>query len=266
MRPLIKWTLRQRRNSTIWWSVGLVGFISLEMSVYPTIKSQASQLNDALNRLPGTVRSLFGSQDLFSPVGYLNSRIFYLLFPLMLSILAIGLGSSLIAREESDGTIELLLSRPLARGRLVLGKATAGLLVLIIIASISAVALLLWVKSTSLAVPIPRVAFAALQAGVLAAMFGALAFALAAMGRFGRGASIGIASLIGLGSYIVASLEGSVHWLETPAKLLPYHYYNPTAVLNGSYTWMVTAVFALITLGLGLVAYLAFRRRDLMGS
>jgi hypothetical protein len=97
-------------------------------------------------------------------------------------------------------------------------------------------------------------------------MFGSLAFAISSLGRFGRGTSIAIASIIGLGSYIISSLEGSVHWLNWPAKLLPYHYYNPTAILNGTYTWRVWTSFALISLALGILAWLAFRQRDLLGS
>ncbi len=266
MKSAVKWTLWQRRWSIVWWGAGLIAFITLELSVYPAIKSQAKQLNQALHQLPDTVRSLFGAQDLFSPVGYLNSRIFYLLLPLMLSILAIGLGSSLIAREESEGTLELLLSRPISRGKLLLSKALAGLLVILVVAGIATLALLILVKAVGLAVPLPLVAFAALQATSLAILFGALALAIASFGRLGRGASIGIASLIGLGSYIVASLESNVHWLETPAKALPYHYYNPISVLYGSYTWMVTAVFLLISVALVLISWLAFRRRDVLSS
>jgi ABC-2 type transport system permease protein len=266
MKTLIKWTLWQRRYSVIWWSIGLIAFITLELSVYPSIRDSAQELNKALAQMPAAARNLFGSQDLFSPVGYLNSRLFYLLMPLMLSILAIGLGSSLIAREESDGTIELLMSRPVSRAKLILAKIIAGLAVVMAVSAAATLAMLVLVKLVNLAVPLPRVAFAALGATILALLFGSLALAISSFGRLGRGASIGIASLIGLGSYIIASLESSVHWLQMPAKVLPYHYYNPSQVLNGSYAWMVLGVFSAISIGFCIVAWLAFRRRDLLGS
>ncbi len=266
MRPIIGWTLRQKRLSMIWWSVGLVAFISLEMSVYPTIKDQSNNLNNLIKNLPSTVKSLFGAQDLFSPVGYVNSHIFYLLIPLMLAILAIGLGGTLIAKEESDSTIELLLSRPVSRGRLLVAKALGGLMVLAIVSVVATAAIVVWGKAAGLEIPIPRLAFASLEQAVLATLFGALAFAIAATGRWGRRASVGVASLIGLGSYIIASLESSVRWLSWPAKLLPYHYYNPPAALNGSYQWKVTGVFAAMSLALIVVSYFIFRDRDLSGS
>lgn len=266
MKPIIRWTFWQRRWSVLWWCVGIVSFVGLELGVYSSVRNQAAQLNQALERLPSSVRALMGgSTDLFSPVGYLNSRLFYLLLPLLLSILIIGLGSSLIAREESDGTIELLLGRPVSRGKLLLAKAVSGFLILAIVATVSTLSILLLVKLVNLAVPLSYVAFAALMAALLALLFGALAFTLSALGAAGRGASIGIACLVGLGSYIISSLEANVHWLSWPAKVLPYHYYNPIKVLSGNYTWAVAAVFIFIILGLGIISWLAFRRRDING-
>lgn len=266
MRPIIKWTIWQKRWSILWWCAGIMAFVGLELGVYSSIRSQAAQLNQALERLPSSVRALMGgSTDLFSPVGYLNSRLFYLLLPLLLSILVIGLGSSLIAREESNRTIELILSRPVSRGKLLLAKATSGILILAVVAAISMLAILVLVKLVNLTVPLGYVAFAAIMAALLALLFGALAFCLSALGAAGRGASIGIACLVGLGSYIVASLEANVHWLSWPAKVLPYHYYNPTKVLSGNYTWAAAAVFTGIILALGIISWLAFRRRDING-
>lgn len=266
MKPVVKWELWQRRWSICWWCVGIMAFVGLELGVYSSIRSQAAQLNQALERLPSSVRALMGgTTDLFSPIGYLNSRLFYLLLPLLLSILVIGLGSSLIAREESDTTIELLLSRPISRGKLLLAKALAGLVVMGTVVTVSTLSILGLVKLVNIDVPLAHVVFAALMASLLAMIFGSLAFFMSALGAAGRGASIGIACLIGLGSYIISSLEPNVHWLSWPAKLLPYHYYNPTKVLGGSYTWAVAAVFAIIIMGLGIISWLVFRRRDISG-
>src|SRR4051812_6360705 len=129
MNYVIMWTLKQKKLSILCWCIGIVAFVSLELGVYSSIKGQAAELNQALSNLPSSVRSLFGTSDLFSPVGYLNSRIYYFLLPLILSVMTIGLGSSLIAKEESSGTIEHLLGRPISRGRLLLAKAVSGLLI-----------------------------------------------------------------------------------------------------------------------------------------
>lgn len=263
MKPIINWTLRARRWSIIWWCLGIASFVALELSVYPSVKSQAKQLNQLLDRLPDTVKSFFGASDLFSPAGYLNSRLFYLLLPMFFSILTIGLGSSLIAREENDGTIELLLGRPVSRPKLLLAKMVGAFLIVAIIASLSAVAIMIGVKAVNLAMPLPRIIFATFMSALLATAFGMVAFAVTCAGKRGRGAAIGLASLIGLGGYIVASLEGDVHWLKWPAKIFPYHYYSPTTVLGGSYTWLTASWYILSILILGVLSWLAFRRRDI---
>src|SRR3970040_767608 len=114
MRAIARWTIRQRRWSMLIWCVGVTAFIALNLLLYPTVRDQAAQLNQVLENLPQASRSLFSdSAYLLSPTGYLSTRVYYLLLPLLLSVLAIGLGSSLLAKEENEGTIELLLSRPL---------------------------------------------------------------------------------------------------------------------------------------------------------
>ncbi len=264
MRPIIRWTIWQRRWSIFWWCIGLAAFVALELSVYPSIKSQAKQLNEALSHLSPAVKSLFGvSSDLFSPTGYLNSRLYYLLLPLMLSVLTIGWGSSILSREESSGTIEMLLARPISRRRLLMAKIFSGLIITIIISAITTLLISILIKAVGIDVSVGSAVFAAFLATLLAILFGCLAFCLAAFGRIGRGLAIAVSSLIGLGGYIVSSLEANISWLSWPAKIFPFHYYNPLATLNGYYAWRVAGCYALASAVLILVSYFAFRNRDL---
>ena len=72
-----------------------------------------------------------------------------------------------------------------------------------------------------------------------------------------------MAVFVALGSYLVTSLEGFAHWLRWPAKLLPYHYYQPAAVLQGTYNWWNAVGLAIATLILLAIAVVGFRRRDI---
>src|SRR5690606_32132476 len=130
MNPVIKWTVRMRKLSTIWWSFGIVAFIVLGLIFYPSFKDQAEALEKSFENLSDSVVALIGgSTDFFSPVGYMSSQIHFIMLPLLLGILTIGLGSSLLAREETENTIESLLARPISRGELLFAKAAAGLIV-----------------------------------------------------------------------------------------------------------------------------------------
>jgi ABC-type transport system involved in multi-copper enzyme maturation permease subunit len=99
---------------------------------------------------------------------------------------------------------------------------------------------------------------------LLSLLFGAVAWALVGIGRFGQRTSTAGAGMLALGSYLFSSLAGFASWLELPAKLLPYHYYQPIAVLEGQYNWWNAVGMLIATITLLLIAYLGFRRRDLI--
>ena len=101
--------------------------VALMVSVYPTVHA-----NPALNRLvqqyPDALKAFIGfggEVDYLSPAGYLGSELFSFMVPLLLLVAAIGAGARAIAGEEEAGTLELLLSCPVSRRRVVLEKLAA---------------------------------------------------------------------------------------------------------------------------------------------
>lgn len=263
MMPIIRWTIWQRRWSVMWWSIGVAGFIILTLIFYPTFKDQAAQLQKSFNELPsGVVQLSGGSSDFFSPVGFLNSQIFFIMLPLLLGILGIGMGSNVIGREEQDKTIEALLARPLSRGRLLAAKALAGTSILATVSLISLIVTIAIAKAVGLEVAAGDIALATVSCFLLSLSVSAIAFLLSATGR-ARGASIGLAALISLLGYIVSSLAGTVHWLQTPAKVFPFHYYGSEAILRHTYDWTSALFFVAILILCGVGSWLSFRRRDI---
>lgn len=263
MKPVIRWTLRGRRWSTMWWSIGIFGMIFFNMIFYPTFKDQAAELQKSFDQLPDAAVQLFGgSTDFFSPVGFLNSQIFFFTLPLLLGILAIALGNSMIGREEQDGTLENLLAHPVSRGRLLLAKAIAGTGLLAIITTIGLITTVVSAKLVDIGVPIGNIALATVDCGLFALSLGAIAFLLTSTGR-ARVASLGITAFIGIGGYIISSLAGTVEWLRGVAKVFPFHYYDPEPILRGSYDWKNPLFFISLTVLCGLLSWLAFRRRDI---
>lgn len=265
MSPIARWTLRQRRWFMFWWCAGLVGLIVLTLVFYPTIKSQSTQLDKSFAQIPQTAKQLFTDTDnLFSPVGYLSSQIFYLLLPLLLAILAINLGMSLIGKEERSGTIEMLLARPVSRLSLLLAKAWTGLLIVGLAGLTAAVATAVMCRTVGLNLPVLNIFSACLAASLLALSIGALAFMLAAFGAIGRTASLGIAAVFAVGGYVIASLAASINWLRGPAKLFPFNYYHAGQLLNGDYNWANALYFIASIAIFILAAVIVFRRRDLV--
>jgi len=264
MWAIVRSELRQRRWSLVWWSLGIAVFVGLDVLLYITVKDDAAQLNQALSHLPVALRALFSDgADLLSPTGFLSARIYYLLLPLLLTILSIGLGTSLIGKEEKQGTIELLLARPVSRTRLLIGKVIAGLAMIVCVGLVATVVAVVSVHPAGLAVSRRDIALTTLASVLLSTLFGAVAFLLCALGRPWRNAATGVAALVAFASYLIASLESLVDWLKWPATLSPYHYYHPNDLLGGASGGKVMLAYLLGIVVLGIAAWIGFRRRDL---
>ncbi len=263
MIPVIKWTLWQRRWSTMWWSIGVVAMIFINMVFYPSFKDQAEQLQKSFDNIPDAALQLLGgSTDFFSAIGFLNSQIFFLSLPLILGILAISLGSSLIGKEEQELTIESLLSRPISRTRLLLAKASAGTIILGAVTCIGLLTTILTALIVDLDVAAKLIVLVTFACFLLVLSFSAIAFLLSSIGRT-RGASIGIATFMAFGGYLISSLAGTVDWLKFPAKVFPFHYYQSEAILRETFNWSNLWFFVGIILLCAALSWLAFRRRDI---
>jgi ABC-2 type transport system permease protein len=265
MKPVIKASIRERRNAMTGWIVGISAFIAINILVYSSISTQARSLNKALDNLPAGAKALFGSAngDFLSPVGYLNSKLFYLILPLLFTLLAVTLASRLLAREEEDGSIELLLARPLSRTRLLFAKLTAGLVLLLGVGLVTFAVTAICIKTSHYETGLGQVAGAYGLMLLLSLLFGSVAWAVIGIGRFGRRAAVGIACFVALGSYLFTSLESFAGWLKWPAKVLPYHYYDSAGVLNGHINWRHVSGMIIAAIVILALAFIGFRRRDL---
>lgn len=263
MFSVFKWTVWQRRWSMFWWSFGVAAFIFINMIFYPSFKDQAAEMEKSFGSLSeSTVAFIGGSTDFFSPVGFLNSQIFFIMLPLLLGILAISLGSSLLARDEQDGTIELLLARPISRTKLLLGKMLAIVGIVVLVAVIGFIITAVAAKIVGIDVSVVYIATATLVCFLMSLCFGLISFLLTSLGR-ARAASMAVGSFVALGGYIVSSLAATVTWLEWISRIFPFHYYHPEDVLVGNFEESAVLIFATISVICCVLSVLFFRKRDL---
>lgn len=263
MKGLLKWGFWQRRWFIIWWLVAIFALVFINMIFYPSFRDQAAEFEKTFQQLPESARSLFSDTgDFLSPTGYLSSQIFYFMLPMLLGILAIALGTSLIGKEEREGTIELILSRQISRTKLLVAKAIVGVVIVVVAGVVGVATTAIMAKAVSLAVPTNRIILAGLVSTLLALSFGAVAFAITMLGR-ARVASIGISTLYALGGYILVSLAGAATWLKWPSRAFPFYYYRPGAILEGRYEWLNVLFMLAVIGGAAIISWVAFRRRDI---
>ena len=100
--------------------------------VRPVLPEHPGQRRDAQGvhgQHAGVPRKAFlgASGDFASPAGYLNTELFNFFAPLLLLLFAIGAGARAIAGEEERQTLDILLSMPVPRRRVVIDKFAAML-------------------------------------------------------------------------------------------------------------------------------------------
>lgn len=263
MMTIIGWELIRRKISLFWWVFGVVVLVAMTVLSYAAVRDQAAELNEAFGSLSSNASSFVGTEDLFSPEGYLNSQLFYVTLPILYIILVLNLSSSLLGKEENDTTLELLLSRPVSRTKVLAAKATAGMIALFIVGIAATITTIISAKIVDLDIGMGGLLLVSLVTVLFAGTFGAISYAMFAASQVTRRFATLSAILISFGGYIITSLAGMVSWLEWPSKLLPYHYFDTEQLITGTLP-VGLAIYIIGVFGLAkLVAWLGFRGRDI---
>jgi ABC-2 type transport system permease protein len=263
LRNVFTKTLRDLRWPTFWTSLSLAlggGYFTL---LYPTYV-KAFPLDQMMKSMPESMRALIGGadMDLSTATGFLNIELFPLILPAVLAGFAITLASGFTAGEESRGTIDVLLSFPVARWRLVLDKSAALALSLTVIAILMLTGIQIGAMSSNSPVDLDKVAAGLIMATVLSFGFGMIAMSIAAW-TGNRGAAAGIPIGLMVAMYLVQSLSGQIESLRSINWLSLFHYYAADNPLKHGLNLPDTAVLAAIAVGFLVLGLFLFERRDL---
>ncbi|MCE5259336.1 MAG: ABC transporter permease [Chloroflexi bacterium] len=122
--------LRMYRRSTLTWVMALAATTVFFLAMFPAFHRETAVVTQLLGAFPQLFREAFGvSVDMMvSVVGYYTFLIGYI--ALVGAVQAMNLGTSLLSREISGKTADFLLTKPVTRSRVVLGKLLAGLVIL----------------------------------------------------------------------------------------------------------------------------------------
>ena len=263
LRNVFLKTLRDRRRALLFWGIGLVTLAVVMMLFYPYVRD-ATAIREYIEAFPEELLALFAGDviDYTSPTGFLNSELFFLMVPVLFLVFAISFGSSTIASEEERGTLDLLLSYPLPRWRVVVEKFGAMVIATLVLAFALWLGLTISAIALDIDISIGRLAETCLSAALLGVTFGTLALAVSCV-RGNRGLSMGVASALGVYAYLLNVIAPMIEWLEPFRKLSPFYYYIAADPLNnGLNLGHVAILTGLIAVFLA-VALITFQRRDL---
>jgi ABC-2 type transport system permease protein len=211
--------------------------------------------------LPDSVRDLFGLGQVSTVAQLSYGAIYTFMGSLVMCGTAIAAGSGLIAGQERQGTLAMVLVSPVSRSRLLLARAAA----LVVLAA--AATGILWLAALGspalLGVSTSGVEVAALLLHLFAVtvFFGLLAFCVGASTGNPSLAS-GSAAAVLVVSYVASGILPTIG-LDELARLLPWHYFNGSDPLINGVEIGDLAVLATGALVLLAVAVWRFEARDL---
>lgn len=255
-------TIYEKHMYTLFWSIGMFLMVLLTMSIYPSF-SQDGGLSDALANVPEALKGIIGDLAVQKTMGgFVDQQIFAFRMPLFMIIFSIILFNSLIAGDESEGTLQTLLVQPVSRLRALLEKTAAGLVLTALASLATTLGILAGMLMVGESYDISRLLAATINLWLVSVGFGMIALAVGSItGR--KGMASGLASLIAFASYFITSLAPSVKSLQPFEKFTLIHYYaEPSVALNGIDGGSL-AVLGVFSLALLAVSAIVFNRRDI---
>ena len=230
---------------------GMSAYREIDLSIYTS--------------LPEAFKSLIGISDNIDVGGLAVNVMLSTWGALTLAGVALAMGSSAIAGEERDGTMDILLANPKSRTYVLLSK--TGALVL----SVAVATVALWIPvhpiAALLGVEIAGLDVEALMLHLFAnsLFFGMLALALGAI-TGNKGTATGATTAILVLSFFGVGFLPLIDGGQTFAKVLPWYYFDGGDPVNNGVAWGHLAVLISGSALLLVAAIVGFNRRDLKGQ
>ena len=265
LRNLFVKSLLDHRRGLAWWVLGIVLLSAAMTSFYPSISTNDA-VKDYVDAFDPDLLALFGFSELLditSGAGYLNAEMFGFMVPVLIIIFAVSLGASAIAGEEDRRTMEILLSEPVSRRRVVLEK-YAFLLAANAMLGVDSLAFPGHRRCCIVGMDVSmfKLAEATISSALLGLTFGSLAFAVGAF-TGNRGLSLGVSAGAAAATYVINSLAAIVDILEPAKWLSPFFYYNGNVPIANGLDPLHVSLFLVVIAIPAIAGYIAFLRRDL---
>jgi ABC-2 type transport system permease protein len=238
----------------------------MSVAFFPSIRGSAD-FDQLLQDLPEAMRALFGVDEQISistAPGYLHSRLFSLLLPVLLLVFGIGVGARAMAGSEDDGTLELLLANPVSRGRVVGERiaAAAALVVGLGLVAIVSTLVLSPLFGALAGVDVGGLVVEGLAMVGLALLHTALALGVgAAVG--GRGRASAVAAAVAVAGYLVHGLFAVDETLDGLRVVSPWYWYLQRNMLLEGPVWWAPLLPLAVAAGVLAAGVPLFLRRDL---
>lgn len=264
-RTVFNKIVSERWRGTLVYALGILGYLLMIVAVYPTFKKTMTAKSQLLKDYPKAVLQFFGVKSINAASfnNYITIELLGLIWIVIMAAFVIAWTRAMISGEIHDGTMELLLSQPVARWQVLTSEGTGLLVGIVSLAVVTAVGSMALgaafgakVSYSGFAVFLPL----GIALGLAMAGYSLLLSALVNDPRRAVMASAGLTLLFYLihfgGTY--SKVIDKIDWFGI------FHYYNPLATLDSG-TVPVRSILLLLAfavVGFGLSLWV-FQRKDI---
>ena len=258
---LVVRALAALRRSTTWWALGIAALALVTVAFWPSLEG-----TDALTELGDSSEDLlqaFGAQGIASPDGYLDGQLYALMLPLLLSGMAIVHVTGLTAGDEDAGRLELLHALPVGRRVVWLSRYGAVVVVLALVAGVTAALVALTLGPFSLdEIGAGRIVVATFACALLGAFHASVGFLAGAAGCR-RGVAAGLAVLVLVAGYVLSFLVPLAEGLAGARRLSPWYWAIGEQPVSDGVSPARLLLLAGVTAALLAAGLVAIERRDI---
>ena len=253
---LLSMTLRLSRWAIVGWIGFLVLYSFLIIWIYPVlaeneglalyVQSMPEEVLNTIGLTPEIVDELFAEGG-FSFEGWLATE-YLAWWPIMVGIYAFMFCSGIVAREAERGTMELLLSQPVSRSRIVSSKLLGFLVIIATIIAGSLIGIILSLPLVDVGLDLWRVFLVLAQAGMLVGVIAAYSTLVSSLVMDPRKAMTISGGLMAF-SYILNLLAPALSGMDWILRFSLFSYFKPFEILlRGNFSLQTVAVYLILTI------------------
>jgi ABC-2 type transport system permease protein len=126
-RSVLYKTVSERWRATLVYGVGILAYMLMTTAVYPTYKKMLTAKAELLKSYPKGLLQLFGvkSINVSSFTNYITLELLGFIWIIIMAAFVIAFARNMIAGELQDGTLELLMSQPVPRWKVLTSEGAA---------------------------------------------------------------------------------------------------------------------------------------------
>lgn len=261
---IISASLRQRRTSTIWYSIGLAFYSFFIVWYYPQFAGNQAFFEQIQKVMTEDMLAAFGAagMDFGTFGGFLGVEYLSLIWVFVVGFAVIGFASKAIAADIDAGTMELTLTQPVSRTTVAVSRYVALVVFAVVLNLATVVPIMLAAKFYDVSFQSDAMLLLFAAGTLLTLAIGGIAYAVSALSSAGGRVTAVVGGMLGtmwLLNFISAVNKGT----EFLGKLTVFHYWKPGTIIDEvttkPETWWVFGIVAIIC---PIIAVWQFMRRD----